>query len=123
MSEAFYSTTVPSMMDTVAISLKKINRKLYQQWSGAGAMPSPFYSSLDASMADSPASSLKKINALIDLGAGGGGGEGAVLSGNGSPEGVVTCTSGACVYVQLDSGPPGAIWSYIGAAGGNTGWG
>lgn len=53
---------------------------------------------------------------------GGGGGQGEVYSGNGSPEGVITCVSGACIYVQLDSDPPGSIISYAGIAGGNTGW-
>lgn len=53
---------------------------------------------------------------------GGGGGQGEVYSGAGEPEGVQTCISGSCVYVQTDSVPPGVIWSYVGAPLGDTGW-
>jgi hypothetical protein len=66
--------------------------------------------------------SNRKYWALIGQTGGGGGGQGEVYAGEGHPEGVQTCISGACIYVQLDSDPPGSIISYAGVPGGNIGW-
>lgn len=49
----------------------------------------------------------------------GGGGGASFLSGNGSPEGVVTGTVVGQTYLNLTDG---GMWAFAGTAGQNTGW-
>lgn len=51
-------------------------------------------------------------------------GQGEVFRGSGSPEGVVTCNSGAGFYYDFDALSPTyqQSWVFGGTAGTNTGW-
>lgn len=76
---------------------------------------------------DSPSSTvIKPINPLFDdfgrwkkMPISGGGGGAGFLSGNGSPEGVVTGEEQGQTYLDLDTG---GLWAFAGTPGTNTGW-
>lgn len=51
---------------------------------------------------------------MVKTAGGGGGGGGGVTAGNGAP--VAAPASGAGIYIQQDSVPPGLLWEYYSGA-------